>query len=80
MMRLWHDFLDSLGSTGGIITVLYSLIVIGMVGTVLSIPKSEDIIVGAFGALLGFTKSDGSNKERRDSATVTQTVETKESN
>lgn len=69
-MRFWHDLLDSFGSDGGIIAVLYSLILLGMIGTIVSIPKSEDIIVGAFGALLGVTKSGGSNKERRDTELV----------
>lgn len=66
VMRTWHDFLDSLDSDGGKIMILLCLMFVGVVCHGYAIPKAEDIIVGAFGALLMALKDSGSNKDRRE--------------
>lgn len=63
-MRLWERFLDSIDSSGGHLALLLALILIGCVMYRLAIPKAEDIIVGAFGALLGALKVTSSNFQR----------------
>ncbi len=65
-MLAWHDFLDSLDSDGGKIGILLFLMFLGAEFSRLAIPKAEDIIIGAFGALLIALKSSGSNKDRRE--------------
>lgn len=65
-MRNWHDFLDSLDSDGGTRAILLLLIAVGIMMSLFTIPKAEDIIVGAFGALLMIMKQAGSNKDRRE--------------
>jgi hypothetical protein len=84
MMRSWHDFLDSLDSDGGHIIVLLALIVIGAVAFRHGFPKAEDVIMGAFGALLLMLKAAGSNREHRETSVAAAVVEnsnqTKEDN
>jgi hypothetical protein len=65
-MRIWHDFLDSIDSDGGKILLLILLMLIGFGGSKLGVPNAEDIIMGAFGALLLALKDSGSNKDRRE--------------
>ena len=76
-MRFWHDFLDSLDSNGGHIAVLVFLMLLGAIAFRNGFPKAEDVVMGAFGALLLALKESGSNKERRDDVVSTATVETK---
>lgn len=66
VVKLWQDFLDSLNSDGGHILLLAFLSVLGMAGMVYGLPKSDDMYIGAFTALLILLKSAGSNKTRRD--------------
>lgn len=66
VIRFWQDFLDSLNSDGGHILLLAVMVWLGMVGAKLAFPKSEDLFVGAFTALLILLKSAGSNKSRRE--------------
>lgn len=65
-MRSWHDFLDSLDTDGATRAIGLFLIVLGIIMSCWSVPKSEDILMGAFGFLLGFMKASGSNKDRRE--------------
>lgn len=74
MMKHWHDFLDSLDSDGGHIFLLLMLMGVGMIGLRFNVAKAEDILTGAFGALLMSLKNAGSNKDRRDSQTITETA------
>lgn len=73
-MRLWHDFLDSLDSDGGHIFLLLILMGVGMIGLDFKVAKSEDVLTGAFGALLMSLKNSGSNKDRTNSRTVSETA------
>ena len=72
MMQFWHDLLDSFDSDGGHIVVLVGLIIAGFVASHAGMSKGDDILVGAFGALLGLLKMAGSNKDRNDSNTTTE--------
>lgn len=66
VMRAWQDFLDTLNTDGGHILLLAIMVWLGMIGMKYAVPKSDDLYVGAFTALLILLKSAGSNKTRRD--------------
>jgi hypothetical protein len=74
-MKTWHDFLDSLDSDGGHLALMVFLMIVGVVAFRHGYPKADDVIIGAFGALLGALKGVGSNKDR--SAKVTTVEQTK---
>lgn len=66
MRHRWHDFLDSLDSNGGHIFILMLLIVGGMLAVRFNIMNAQDIVQGAFGALLLALKNAASNQSRRE--------------
>jgi hypothetical protein len=72
MINTWSKFLDTIDSSGGHLALLTGLILLGMGSYLLSIPKAEDIMMGAFGALLMALKGTTSNKEQQ---TMDTTVE-----
>lgn len=57
-MRNWHAFLDSIDSDGGHIVVLVLLMVLARLS------NRDDVMTGAFGALLLALKNAGSNSDR----------------
>ncbi len=61
LMRMWERILDSLDSSGGHIFVMLLLLAIGVLMMVFTVPKGEDIAVGAFSALLMALKAVQSN-------------------
>lgn len=66
-MLFWHDFLDSFDTDGGRIFLLFILMFLGgMMSNWNWTSKGDDIVVGAFGALLLALKVSGSNKDRRE--------------
>lgn len=65
MMQVWHDFLDSLDSSGGHIVVLFIMIVVASIAYRHGFPKAEDLGEEAFGAMLLALKSVYSNRERK---------------
>lgn len=72
MIGVWSKWLDTLDSNGGHLALLLFLILLGMSAFKLGIPKAEDIMMGAFGALLMALKGTTSNKEQQ---TMDTTVE-----
>lgn len=60
----WGQWLDSLDSGGGHIAILLLLIVLGVVMVKLGIDKGEDVLVGAFGALLVALRTSERNQKR----------------
>lgn len=72
MMQHWHDFLDSLDSDGGKIFILLALMGLGMIGLHFNVVKAEDILTGAFSALLMGLKNAGSNRDRSNRSTITE--------
>lgn len=63
-VRIFERLLDSLDSSGGHIALLLLLMVIGIGMLHTQIPKGEDVMAGAFGALLLSLKTAHSNHTR----------------
>lgn len=76
IMGAWSKFLDTIDSSGGHLFLLFLLILLGMGSYLLSIPKAEDIMMGAFGALLMALKGTTSNKEQQTMDTTVQVTKT----
>lgn len=64
LVNTWQEFLDSLDTTGGHVFVLLLLMSIGVGMHLGSIPKGEDVIIAALGALLGALKGMGRNSRK----------------
>lgn len=64
MIGIWERWLDALDSSGGHIALLLVLMLIGAGLVLIGIPKGEDVLVGAFGALLGALRTTQSNQAR----------------
>jgi len=60
----WERFLDSLDSAGGHLVILLLLVGAGVFMQRFGLAKGEDILIGAFGALLGALKIVHSNFTR----------------
>ena len=56
------SFYETLEHERGHILLLFVLILAGWTAAALQLPKAEDIVVGAFGALLGALKGHGNGK------------------
>ncbi|HYE86362.1 MAG TPA: hypothetical protein VEA16_08400 [Vicinamibacterales bacterium] len=65
-MTFWHNFLDSLDTPGGHIAVLVFLVVLGVGLVQFDIAKGEDVLVGAFAALLAMLRGTSSNHNRQN--------------
>lgn len=64
----WERFLDSFDSSGGHIVLLLVLLLIGAALHRTGIAKGEDVMIGAFGALLGALRTTHSNHTRQNGA------------
>ena len=64
--RIWERLLDSLDSSGGHIFVLCVLLLVGVGMVHFGIGKGEDVLMGAFGALLLTLKTAHSNYTRHN--------------
>lgn len=60
----WGQLLDTLDSSGGHLALLLVLMLIGVGMVHLGIEKGEDVMIGAFGALLGALRTAQSNQAR----------------
>lgn len=58
------EFLDSLDTPGGHIAVLVGLVVLGVTLVACHVVKGEDILVGAFAALLAMLRGTVTNSSR----------------
>lgn len=63
-MSHWGNFLDTLDSSGGHIALLFMLLIVGIAMLQFHIDKGEDVMMGAFGALLLALKTASSNHAR----------------
>lgn len=61
-MNTWKSILDSLDQVGGHILTLMFLVLLGCAMYKFGVPKSEDIIMGSFGALLQSMRGLGNSK------------------
>ncbi len=64
LMRAWERLLDSFDTSGGHIVVLAVLMVVGIVAHKNGYEKADDVISGAFGALLMALRPANSNHHR----------------
>lgn len=69
MMTGLKDLLDSLDTPGGHIGVLILLVLLGVALSTFHIAKGEDILVGAFAALLAMLRGTVTNSSRTISHT-----------
>lgn len=65
LVCIWERLLDTLDTSGGHIFILAMLLLVGVSMTQLSIAKGEDVMMGAFGALLLALKTAHSNYARQ---------------
>lgn len=65
LVCIWERLLDTLDTSGGHIFVLAMLLLVGVVMTQWDITKGEDVMMGAFGALLLALKTAHSNHDRQ---------------
>ena len=70
----WERFLDSFDSSGGHIILLLVLMLIGAAIHQAGIAKGEDIMIGAFGALLGALRTAHSNHTRQQNGAPKETA------
>lgn len=66
MVCIWERFLDTLDSSGGHIAILFALLVVGAGMVHFAVAKGEDVLMGAFGALLLALKTAHSNHTRHN--------------
>lgn len=63
---IWERLLDTLDSSGGHIAVLILLLLVGVGMVKFGVTKGEDVMMGAFGALLLALKTASSNHARNN--------------
>lgn len=61
---IWERLLDTLDSSGGHVLLLFALMLVGVAMITAGLDKGEDVLVGAFGALLLALKTAHSNHTR----------------
>ncbi len=73
-MTIWERLLDSLDTSGGHIFIMLLLLLIGIAMNKSGMPKGDEIVIGAFSALLMALKSVNSNHHRYVEDTTTTVV------
>lgn len=63
-MNGWKELLDSLDTPGGHIAVMVLLVLLGVSLVYFNIAKGEDVLVGAFAALLAMLRGTVTNSSR----------------
>ena len=68
-VAIWERVLDTLDSSGGHVFLLFVLLLVGVGMVHLGVDKGEDVMMGAFGALLLTLKTAHSNHTRHNGDT-----------
>lgn len=66
VISIWERFLDTLDSSGGHIALLFVLLLVGVAMVQFGLAKGEDVMMGAFGALMLSLKTAHSNHTRQN--------------
>lgn len=66
LIRFWAAGIDTFDSTGGHIVIAFALIVVGAVMLACQVPHGDDVLMGAFGALLALLRTTQSNHARQN--------------
>ena len=65
---IWERMLDTLDTSGGHIALLFVLLIVGVGMMVWHVPKGEDVMAAALGAILLSLKTAHSNHTRHQGA------------